>query len=220
MAARRPNPGGNVSGRRLETGNGGRRVWRDLVRRRRHDGIPLLAAEYRQAAVKRRGPTETLPPAVTMNADSRRAGRNNEDTMNPRTTKELLPEEKQALLVKIRESKAYLKAYADTDFMGRKDLRAVRLQLELLKPELILREHKIRSTIVVFGSARILSPEEALRRVKSAQEDLAEHPRDVEFKRLVADAEKSSILAVVHAGSALARPLEGPAAGAGLSMSS
>ncbi|OGR93482.1 MAG: Rossman fold protein, TIGR00730 family [Elusimicrobia bacterium RBG_16_66_12] len=110
--------------------------------------------------------------------------------MNPRTTKELLPEEKLALLVKIRESKAYLKAYHDTDFMGRKDLRAVRLQLELLKPELILREHKIRSTIVVFGSARILSPEEAQRRLKSAQEDLSGHPRDVELKRLVVDAEK------------------------------
>ena len=110
--------------------------------------------------------------------------------MNPRTTKELLPEEKQALLVKIRESKAYLKAYLDSDFMCRKDIRAVRLQLELLKPELILREHKIRSTIVVFGSARILSPEEAQRRLKSAQEDRAAHPRDVEFKRLVADAEK------------------------------
>jgi uncharacterized protein (TIGR00730 family) len=76
------------------------------------------------------------------------------------------------------------------DFMGRKDLRSVRLQLELLKPELILREHKIRSTIVVFGSARILSGEEARRRLKSAQEDLAEAPRDVELKRRVVEAEK------------------------------
>ncbi len=110
--------------------------------------------------------------------------------MNPKTTKELLPEQKQALLKKIRESHAYLKAYADMDFMGRKDLRSVRLQLELLKPELILREHKIRSTIVVFGSARILSGEEARRLLRRTQEDLAEHPRDVEFKRRVVDAEK------------------------------
>jgi uncharacterized protein (TIGR00730 family) len=110
--------------------------------------------------------------------------------MNNRTTKELLPEEKQALLRKIRESKAYLKAYQDFDFLGRKDLRAVRLQLELLKPELVLRDHKIRSTIVVFGSARILSGEESRRRLRAAQEALAERPRDVELKRRVVDAEK------------------------------
>ncbi|MEK7388939.1 MAG: TIGR00730 family Rossman fold protein [Elusimicrobiota bacterium] len=107
-----------------------------------------------------------------------------------RTTKELLPEQKLSLLRKIRESHAYLKAYADMDFMSRKDLRSVRLQLELLKPELILREHKIRSTIVVFGSARILSPEEARRKLRQAQEDLSDHPRDVELKRRVIDAEK------------------------------
>jgi hypothetical protein len=110
--------------------------------------------------------------------------------MNPKTTRELLPEQRIALLKKIRESHAYLKAYADMDFMGRKDLRAVRLQLELLKPELILRENKIRSTIVVFGSARILSGEEARRELLAAQENLAERPRDVELKRLVAVASK------------------------------
>lgn len=109
--------------------------------------------------------------------------------MNQRT-KELLPEEKLGLLHKIRESKAYLKAYHDVDFMDRKDLRAVRLQLELLKPELLFREHKIRSTIVVFGSSRTLSPEEARRRLKAAQEDLSAHPRDVELKRRVVNAEK------------------------------
>ena len=105
-------------------------------------------------------------------------------------TRELLPEEKMGLLKKIREARAYVRAYEDTEFMGRKDLRAVRLQLELLKPELVLREHKIRSTIVVFGSARILSPEDAKRKLKTAQESLAEHPRDVELKRRVTEAEK------------------------------
>jgi uncharacterized protein (TIGR00730 family) len=110
--------------------------------------------------------------------------------MNPKNTRELLPEQREALLKKIRDSHAYLKAYQDMDFMGRKDLRSVRLQLELLKPELILREHKIRSTIVVFGSARILSGEEARRRLQIAQENLAERPRDVELKRLVVEAEK------------------------------
>ena len=110
--------------------------------------------------------------------------------MNPRTPKELLPEEKEALIQKIRAAKAYQRAYEDVDFLQRKDLRAVRLQLELLKPEIILREHKIRSTIVAFGSARILSPEEARRRLQSAQEALTERPRDVELRRRVTEAEK------------------------------
>ncbi len=110
--------------------------------------------------------------------------------MNPRTTKEILPEQKEALIQKIRASRAYLKAYEDFEFLGRKDLRAVRLQLELLKTETVLRENKIRSTIVVFGSARVLSPEEARRRLQSAQEALSEAPRDVEFKRRVVEAEK------------------------------
>jgi uncharacterized protein (TIGR00730 family) len=110
--------------------------------------------------------------------------------MNPRHVKELLPEEKEALIQKIRASRAYLKAYHDFDFLSRKDLRSVRLQLELLKPEMILREHKIRSTIVVFGSARILSPEAAQRQLARAHEALSEHPRDVELKRNVAEAQK------------------------------
>src|SRR5579885_1992782 len=110
--------------------------------------------------------------------------------MNPKSPKELLPEQKEALVQKIRHSRAYLRAYEDFEFLGRKDLRAVRLQLELLKPELVLREHKIRSTIVVFGSARILSPEEARRRLQAAQEALTERPRDVELRRRVTEAEK------------------------------
>ncbi len=110
--------------------------------------------------------------------------------MNPRTPKELLPEEKVALIQKLRASRSYLKAYQDFDFMGRKDLRAVRLQLELLKPETILRENKIRSTIVVFGSARVLPPEDARRRLASAAEALKARPRDPDLKLRVAEAEK------------------------------
>jgi uncharacterized protein (TIGR00730 family) len=94
-----------------------------------------------------------------------------------------LPEaQKLALLKRIRHSPAYSKAYEDMDFMRRKDLRPVRIQLELLKPELLLREHKIRSTIVVFGSARIPSPEDASRhlsllRAKARSPQLHQDPQ-------------------------------------------
>ena len=56
-------------------------------------------------------------------------------------------------------SPAYRLAFADNDFLCREELRPVRLQLELLKPELMLDEKGIDSTIVLFGGARIPAPE-------------------------------------------------------------
>jgi uncharacterized protein (TIGR00730 family) len=53
---------------------------------------------------------------------------------------------------------AYRLAFTDTDFMLREELRPVRLQLELLKPEMILNERGIKSTVVLFGGARIPEP--------------------------------------------------------------
>ncbi len=54
---------------------------------------------------------------------------------------------------------AYRLAFADDDFLCRDELRPVRLQLELLKPQLILDERGVESTIVLFGGARIPAPE-------------------------------------------------------------
>jgi uncharacterized protein (TIGR00730 family) len=56
-------------------------------------------------------------------------------------------------------SPAYRLAFDDPDFMLRDELRPVRLQLELLKPELELDARSIRSTVVLFGGARIPRPE-------------------------------------------------------------
>ncbi|WP_293572943.1 TIGR00730 family Rossman fold protein [Phaeobacter sp.] len=58
------------------------------------------------------------------------------------------------------ESPAYRLAFADGDFLCRDELRPVRLQLELLKPEMMLDEHGIESTIVMFGGARIPAPKD------------------------------------------------------------
>jgi uncharacterized protein (TIGR00730 family) len=55
-------------------------------------------------------------------------------------------------------SPAYRLAFADEDFLCRDELRPVRLQLELLKTELMLNEHGIDSTVVLFGGARIPAP--------------------------------------------------------------
>jgi uncharacterized protein (TIGR00730 family) len=69
------------------------------------------------------------------------------------------------------ESGAYRLAFQDTDFLLREDLRPVRFQLELLKPELLLDEAKIASTLVFYGSARIPEPAKADVLVAAAKTD-------------------------------------------------
>lgn len=81
-------------------------------------------------------------------------------------------------------------AYADDDFMDRDDLRPVRLQLELLKPELLLQEQGVRSTIAVFGSARIRDAEAAARRLSTAKEALKQEPGRADLAAQVKTAER------------------------------
>ncbi len=64
---------------------------------------------------------------------------------------------------------AYRLAFTDTEFLLREELRPVRMQLELLKPELVQQEMGITSTIVMFGSARIKPPEVARELLAAAQ---------------------------------------------------
>ncbi|MFA5162829.1 MAG: TIGR00730 family Rossman fold protein [Elusimicrobiales bacterium] len=71
--------------------------------------------------------------------------------------------QKQTLL--LRKSKPYRKAYQDFEFLAREELRPLRLQLEMMKPEMILQDYGITSTVVCFGSARIWSKEDALARI-------------------------------------------------------
>jgi len=55
-------------------------------------------------------------------------------------------------------SPSYRLAYVDEDFLCREELRPVRLQLELMKAEMMLVEAGIKSTVVLFGGARIPAP--------------------------------------------------------------
>src|SRR5215212_2110660 len=66
---------------------------------------------------------------------------------------------------------SYRLAFQDMDFLLREDLRPVRFQLELLKPELLLDEAKIGSTFVFYGSARIPEPAKADALVAAAATD-------------------------------------------------
>ncbi len=76
------------------------------------------------------------------------------------------------------KSASYRLAFQDPDFLLRDALRPVRLQLELLKPELILQEQHIESTVVVFGSSRIVAPETAEARLVFAQAEYRKNKND------------------------------------------
>ena len=80
-------------------------------------------------------------------------------------------------------SSSYHLAFADEDFLCREDLRPVRLQLELLKPQLFLDEHGVDSTVVLFGGARIPSPDN---KQKARTPHLAELSRFYEETRIFA----------------------------------
>ncbi len=69
------------------------------------------------------------------------------------------------------QSDAYKLAFQDTEFLLREDLRPVRFQLELLKPELLLNEANIGSTFVFYGSARIPAPDKADALIAAATND-------------------------------------------------
>ncbi len=64
---------------------------------------------------------------------------------------------------------AYRLAFTDVDFLLQDELRPVRMQLELLKPEMVQTRLGIESTIVIFGSARIPPPDTAARQLEQAR---------------------------------------------------
>src|SRR5687768_2293881 len=91
----------------------------------------------------------------------------------------------------------YLLAEEDLTFIKRPELRPVRLQLELLKPELLLAEHKVVSTLVVFGGTQILERPEAQQRLDALQASVAVTPEEKAIReRDIARAER--ILAKSH----------------------
>jgi uncharacterized protein (TIGR00730 family) len=79
-------------------------------------------------------------------------------------------------------STSYIPADRDLAFLQREELRPFRLSLELLKPELIQKEEGIRSTIVVFGSARLLEPQTAREQLSQIEAALRDTPDDPALK--------------------------------------
>jgi len=80
-------------------------------------------------------------------------------------------------------SSSFRLSFEDVDFMRREELRPVRLQLELLKPELVLQDNGIDSTIVVFGSARVPAPEDTECHCDDTEAALAADPGNPVLQR-------------------------------------
>jgi len=90
----------------------------------------------------------------------------------------------------ILESDSYRLPELDTVLLQRDELRPVRVQLELLKSELILAEEGIQSTIVVFGGTQILEKAQAEQRLAQARAALAESRDDPALQRGVSRCER------------------------------
>jgi len=96
----------------------------------------------------------------------------------------------------VLQSPSFRRADQDVDFLDRNDVRSVRLQIDYLKPELLLREHRICHAIVVFGSTRICEPAAVRRNVEVLRAALASDADNDELRRRLAIAER--ILAKSH----------------------
>jgi len=88
-------------------------------------------------------------------------------------------------LAQLLHSPGYEIAFQDKQFMNSDAARATRIEMEVIKPEWFFEQYKIRSTIIVFGSARFVDRETALEWVQKAQsdEELRKANRDLEMSQ-------------------------------------
>jgi len=88
-----------------------------------------------------------------------------------------------ARVAAIMASPGYRQADQDVAFLNQDDTRGVRLQIDYLKPELLLEQHGVEHTIVVFGSTRLQEPGAARRKVEVIRQALADNPADADLQQ-------------------------------------
>ena len=101
------------------------------------------------------------------------------------------------------DADAYRLAFADPEFLLRRETRGIRFQLEMLKPDLGQMEQGIESTVVVFGSARFPSPETAAASLAAAEANLAKIKAAPFDAAALADAQNALAVAERHTRNAL-----------------
>ncbi len=94
--------------------------------------------------------------------------------------------EAMARVADIMDCPGYRQADQDVAFLNRDELRGVRLQIDYLKPELLLQQHDVEHTIVVFGSTRLHEPRAALRNVAKLEQALNADPENEDIIRRLA----------------------------------
>lgn len=100
------------------------------------------------------------------------------------------PPDLEARAREIGEHPSYRRAYEDAEFLAREDVRGFRLGLDYRKPEAILREHGIDSTIVVFGGTRVIEESAARAKLAAAEAAAGANPNDPTLARQVAIAKR------------------------------
>jgi uncharacterized protein (TIGR00730 family) len=91
---------------------------------------------------------------------------------------------------RIVRSPSYRVAYHDDELMDSPELRHVRMMLEFLKADLVLREHHVESTVVVFGSTQVCEPAVAQKNLDQARARFDENPNDPRRRRELGRAER------------------------------
>jgi len=76
----------------------------------------------------------------------------------------------------IINSDTYKLAHEDIGLLSRNEMRGVRMLLEITKPDLILEENKILSTIIIFGGASIMEKSNTKKRIKNIKELIKKNP--------------------------------------------
>jgi uncharacterized protein (TIGR00730 family) len=98
--------------------------------------------------------------------------------------------------LKILASPSYRQADQDVEFLNQNDTRGIRLQLDYQKAEMLLEQHGVKETIVVFGGTRILEPAAAERRLEALRAGQTTDPENRELARRIQIAER--VLAKSH----------------------
>lgn len=110
--------------------------------------------------------------------------------MNHRDTTDMNDPEVVQRLKAIMDHPSYRLAYLDQDFIRSEDLRPLRLELELLKPKMLMDDAGIKSTVVVFGGTQVIPHQAAEKLMTEAQTAIAADPDSHEAQRLMIRAKR------------------------------
>lgn len=89
----------------------------------------------------------------------------------------------------IEHESSYIRAYEDIDLLNKPVMRPVRIELEVMKPEIYLQAMNITQSIVCFGSARVRPEKEAKAQVAAAKKALAAKPKSKALQERLSEAE-------------------------------